>query len=148
MIETTKLDTEELMVVIKRLISLLQTEIELIKVMKFTEVRKLQDEKIKLTSVVEDYKDFIHHNPDILAGIPPRVLEDMKRVNAEFEQLIAEDGKQLLKARKIHALTMEAIRKVLEDRRRREMTYNKGGFFGEGKKHHVETQPFQISESI
>jgi hypothetical protein len=125
--ETNKIEFSDIVSVVKRLTDILAEEVSLIKKMQLSKLHLLQDEKLKLLSVVENFKDTIQENPEILNSMNESTKDELKKTNLEFEQLIEEDGKQLVKARKVHGIVMEAIRKVLDEQRKNSMGYNQDG---------------------
>ncbi|PIR37310.1 MAG: hypothetical protein COV35_09440 [Alphaproteobacteria bacterium CG11_big_fil_rev_8_21_14_0_20_39_49] len=146
--ETNKIDFADIVSVIKRLTDILSIEIQMIKDMKLAKLHTLQDEKLKLLSVVESFKETIQENPDILASINEATKRELTQANNEFEKLINEDGEQLIKAKKVHQIIMESIRKVLDDKQKNSMSYNQEGIIGSNKKKILSSSPFTINSTI
>ena len=134
MTDINKIDFSDIISVIKRLTDILSSEVKMIKEMKLSQIHTLQEEKIKLLSIVENFKETITENPDILTTIDPNTKTELKRVNDKFEKLVDEDGKQLIKAKKVHQIVMEAIKKVLDNKQKESMGYNQEGVIGYDKK--------------
>jgi hypothetical protein len=147
--ETNKIEFSDIVSVVKRLTDILAEEVSLIKKMQLSKLHLLQDEKLKLLSVVENFKDTIQENPEILNSMNESTKDELKKTNLEFEQLIEEDGKQLVKARKVHGIVMEAIRKVLDEQRKNSMGYNQDGTVTDNnKKKILSSTPFTVNSSI
>jgi hypothetical protein len=147
--EIPELNITDMMNVIKRLCVILKEEIAFIKEMKLGELHKFHEEKIKLTSVMEGYKDILKNNPTIVRSIPKATLDKIKKVNDEFEEMLSNEyEEQLLKAQKVHSIIMDALKKVLDDHGKKSSGYNKHGMIEQGKKKMLLTPPVSISESF
>jgi len=146
--QTSTINFDDVIIVIKRLTELLNQEIQMIKEMKLAQIHTLQDEKIKLLTLMENFKEVISESPEILDSIDKSTKDKLIAVNENFENLVNEDGEQLIKARKVHGIIMESIRKVLDDQRKQTMGYNGQGVVGGDKKKILTSMPFSINSSI
>ncbi|MCE3233071.1 MAG: hypothetical protein K0R98_1328 [Rickettsiaceae bacterium] len=146
--QIAELNPIDMLNVTKRLCVILKEEIELIKEMKLGQLNQFNEEKLKLTSIMESYKEVLKNNPAIVRSIPKDILDEMRQVNREFEETIAQDGKQIIKAKKVHSIIMDAIKTVLENRSKRNAVYNQHGLLDAGKKKMNFLQPVSISESF
>lgn len=145
--QTIEIDFQQFLETLQRLTAILSTEIQMIKEMKISDLDTLQEEKLKLLTIIENFKGIINENPDILGGINKETRAELQKANDKFEELIEEDGKQLIKAKKIHGIVMESIRKVLEDNRKKTMVYDGKGAIGEAKKN-LTSIPFTVDSKI
>jgi hypothetical protein len=146
--QVAELNVTDMLSVTKRLTAIIKEELEMMKEMKITELHKFQDEKLKLTSVMESYKSILSNNPGIVRSIPKNIMDELRKVSDEFEAIVAAEGHQIIKVKKVHALIMDAIKKVLEDREKKNANYNQYGQLDAGKKKMIFIQPVSISESF
>lgn len=134
--------------VTRQLSSLLTKEIALLNDMKIVKIHELYDEKMALAEVLEGYRDIIKNNPDILKSIPQRTLDEMRTEATKFEKLIEEDNKQITRAKEVHKLVMEAVKKTLEKNLVMRSGYNKKGVVDIGYPGSYATPPVSVNENI
>lgn len=146
--QTNTINFADVITIIKRLTQLLEQEVQMIKEMKLSQIHTLQDEKIKLLTLMENFKEVICESPELLESIDSVTKDKLIEANKDFEDLVNEDGEQLIKARKVHGIIMESIRKVLDDQRKQSMGYNGQGIVGEHKKKILTSTPFSVNSSI
>ncbi len=113
--------------VIKRLSALLQEEVVMMKDMKLAQLHKLHDEKIRLTSVLEEYKEILSANPSLLKEIPNDVLSQMRSETKQFEAVVENQGVHLRKIKEVHRIIMEAVRTVIGNKIAASSNYTKKG---------------------
>ncbi len=146
--EIAELNIDDMLSVIKRLTSILKQKLELMKQMKLTQLQQYHDEEIKLTSLMESYKSILVNNPAIVRSIPKAALDELRKVNEEFEAIVTAEGHQIIKVQKVHGLVMDSLKRALEDREKKTANYNKYGELDMGKKKMIFIQPVSISESF
>ncbi len=131
MTETVTVNTEDIISVTKRLSEIIRQEIAMIEGMKLAQLHTIYDEKIKLCSVLEGYKDVLANNPHIIKSMSRQTLDEMRKAVAGFE-----------------ALLMEALKTALNNRVMASAGYNRSGAVDYGKKKMFQLPPVSISESI
>jgi len=147
MTAVTTIDANDMINVTKRLTQIMQIEFEMIKGMKLTKLHTLYDEKMKLASILEDYKATIANNPHIIKDIPKDEMAQMKSAVKQFEEMIDRDGKEIIKAKKVHQIIMNSIKSALVKRAESSVGYNKQGELDKNKKKVFHVPPISISES-
>jgi hypothetical protein len=147
--EVPEFNITDMMHVTKRLHTILKEESALINEMKLGQLQQFHEEKVKLTSVMEGYKDILKHNPAIIRSIPKPTMDEIRKINEDFEETLNNEyQKQFMKAQKVHTIIMDALKKVLEDHSNKNSGYNKHGLIDQGKKKILLTPPVSISESF
>lgn len=147
MTEVAKIDGNIMLNVLRHLSGVLKEEISLLKAMKIAHIHKLYDEKIALISILEGYKEVIKNNPDILKTFPQKTIDELRKENDKFEVLIEEDKKQILRARAVHTVVMDAVKAVISRKVDEVSGYNKTGMINNNKKKILYIPPVSISES-
>lgn len=141
-------DYADMMRITRKLSGILEKEIMLLKDMKIARIHELYNDKIELSNKLELYKEMLVRNPDLLNSIPKQDLEQIRKEATAFESLVAEDLKQMNRAKEVHTLVMEAIRKTLEKNVIMGSGYNKKGVIDLGLNGPYVAAPVSINENI
>jgi hypothetical protein len=128
------LDFDDLIASLQAITALIQEECQMIDKMDLKNIGTLQEQKLKLTKKIESYKVIISANPEVINEIDEKTKQKLMEVNYNFEEMVKVNGRQIVKAQKVHSLVMESIQKVLQDHKNRDSTYSKNGILGETKK--------------
>lgn len=138
----------EMIRVMRQLSSILEQEIALLQDMKIARIHESYDAKMELSDILEVYKEMLSGNPDLVNSIPSTELEILRQESIRFEELVAEDGKQIKRAREVHALVMDAVRKSLEQNMIMESGYNRKGVVDFNLGNNSATPPVSINQNI
>lgn len=143
---TNEFNTKDMVNVVGRLSDILKEEVSLIKNMQLSKLHKRQEEKEKLTAVVEGYRNMIKADPMLVKVLSDTSLQEIKTVTKEFEEVVQQEEEQLIRARKVHHFIMDSVRKVINKRIESTSMYNKKGYLDDVKKKAIYTQPISVSE--
>lgn len=132
----------------RKLSTVLSQEIALLKDMKIARIHELYEDKMELSAILEGYKSALQKNPALLESIPQKMLDEMRKEAASFERLIEEDHKQITRAKEVHKLVMDAIKKTLEKNVVKSSGYNKKGIIDPGNSNAYVSRPISINERI
>jgi hypothetical protein len=146
--EVSELNSDDMISVTQRLTQILKEEISLIKEMNLLELHKFNEEKRKLSSLMDQYKTILKNNPMIVKSMDKATFGQMRKALDEFETMLEEDGKQLIKVQKVHSIIMNAIKKAVEEQNRETALYNKFGEVDLDKKKILFIAPMSISKSF
>ncbi len=138
----------EMIAVTRKLSEVLTKEIALLNDMKIASIHELYDDKIALASILEGYRDALKNNPALLNNIPNRTLDEMRSESAKFELLIEEDNRQITRAKEVHKLVMDAVKKSLEKNMVMSSGYNKRGVVDLGYAGSYTAPPVSVNENI
>ena len=141
-------DPSAMLAVIRKLSGILAKEVELLKQMKITEIHIFYNEKIELSARIEGYKEILSANPELLNSIPPKILYAIQTEAAVFEGLVKEDQAQIVRAKEVHKLVMEAVRVTLQKNRAKSSGYNKEGIVNTGSKGLGPTPSVSVNENF
>jgi hypothetical protein len=146
--DNVSFNPSEMIAVTRQLSNLLSREIAMLNDMQIAKIHELYEEKMELASILEGYRDVLKNNPEILDSIPKRTLDEMRSEATKFEQLIEEDNKQITRAKEVHKLVMEAVKKTLEKNMVMSSGYNKRGVVDLGYPGTYLTPPVSVNENI
>ena len=141
-------DPANMIALTRKICDILEEEIALLKRMKLTQIQKFYDDKIAITSILETYKEIIVQNPEVLESIPDRTRKQLREEAARFELLAAEDGKQMLRAKEVHRLVMEAVKRAVEQKVAQSTGYNKRGVVYAGENNAYVTPSVSVNENF
>ncbi len=112
---------------IKQLGLLLAMETDYLRDMQIENVKTVQDEKLRLVRKLELQKKLIAYNPGVLIDRTMRGIEELKQAQHALNAIMVENRQELLKAREINKLVVDAIVEAVEDHLRQTKGYNAGG---------------------
>lgn len=122
----TDIDVYELISVTAKLTDILERETAHLKQMEVKELAKLQDEKLKLTKILESYKTLIAKRPELIRALDPASREELADLTEEFNHALAENLRRTAVARAVNQRIVQAIMDVVTENKHAG-TYNKYG---------------------
>ena len=143
-----KFDPAAMLSGLRRLSRVLEKEVAMLDEMDLSGINDLYNEKIELIEIIEGYKAKLAGNREILSSIPLSIREDLKNEAIKFENLVAQDLKQLDRAREVHKIIMKAVRSVLEQNMTKSTGYNNKGVINICGNGGSGTPPVSVNERI
>jgi len=119
-------DVYELITITARLRDLLIRETGHLKAMEIKEVAKLQEEKQKLTKIMEAYQNLIKARPELVRALDDDSREELSELTEEFSRAVAENMQRTAVARAVNQRVVQAIMEVVTESSHAG-TYNKYG---------------------
>ncbi len=113
-----RMSIEELMDVTLRLSDILLEEGELISAMRFKELPRLHDEKLKLTSVLELYQQRLASDPGFVRHADHETREELLLRSDDLALSVEENFRKVSAARAVNSRVMQAIMDVMSDQHR------------------------------
>ncbi len=132
----------------KRLSEIIQEEVDLLKKMKVSQLHTLHDEKLSLTSTLEEYKEVFVNNPNAINSIPGEMKRKIRDQALKFESIIEEDGKQLSRVMKIQEIVWGVIQEKSAKQMSSNRGYDKNGNLTYKRNNIANTPPIKIIENI
>ncbi len=112
------LSIDELMQATLRLSDLLQEESQLIQEMRFKDLPKLQEEKIKLTALLEMYQQRLATDASFVRSADEKVREELLLLTDDLAYTVEENFRQVSTARAVNSRIMQAMMDVMNDQHR------------------------------
>jgi uncharacterized protein YPO0396 len=119
-------DLYELITITARLKDVLVRESEHLRKMEMQEVGRLQDEKGKLTKLMESYQRLLSAKPELVRQMDEASREDLAEISEEFSRALADNQRRTTVARAINQRVVQAIMEVVTENQH-VGTYNKYG---------------------
>lgn len=113
--------------VTSQLINILDREIELLRVMRVSDIVPLQKEKHDLTIVYEESIGLLATKPDVLEALEPAVRLELANLAARFDAVLAENARALNTVKDSHDRLLRAIVDAVEDKRSSQKAYTATG---------------------
>jgi hypothetical protein len=148
LLDESLFDPDAMLAVVRKLSFILAEESSLLKDMKITKIHKFYNDKIELTAILENYKAILIQNPQLLNGFSKRTLQQIRDEMSKFDVLVTENTKEIIRAKEVHRLVMEALRKTLEKNTVKSIGYNKKGLISTESNGVYFTPPVSINEDI
>lgn len=120
------LQVDELMDATLRLSDLLAEESTLIDALKFGEIARMQEEKSRLTKLLETYQAMMAADKGFLQGLPPKTREELLLRTDDLAVSVEENFRKLSVARAVNSRVMQAIMDVMGEAQR-PGTYGRNG---------------------
>lgn len=120
------LDVYDLIAVTAQLKAILERETEHLKLMEVKELAKLQEEKLKLTKLMEGYKSILSKRPELIRALDPASREELVELTDGFNEALAENLRRTAVARAVNQRIVQAIMEVVTENTHAG-TYNKYG---------------------
>lgn len=139
-------DLENMISTIKHLSIILEKETFMLKKLEFKNIKDLYQEKITMSSLLEQYKDLIAKNPLLLTSHQKQDLERFEDTVIKFEEILLKYTTQLSKSRAAHNIIMSSIKKALIKNNNRTDNYNSSGKNKNLEKNYIE--PLSVDENI
>lgn len=117
---------EDMAATAERLFAILETESTLLKDMRIQELAKQQDEKLKLTAVLELYQQRLSVDPDFVRQLDAAQREDLLTLMDDLAFMTEENFRNVASAKAVNARVVQAIMDVMSDQHRPN-TYGKNG---------------------
>ncbi|NDF12879.1 MAG: hypothetical protein EB060_08740 [Proteobacteria bacterium] len=92
---------------------LIAAETEMLNKMQMGSLGLLQDKKQALIDQLERKKKLIAFNRGVLAAYTQREREELQRLHYELDRVMAENAIQLIKAKEVNQMVVDAIAKAL-----------------------------------
>lgn len=125
--ERRTLTLEEIIDTATRLRHILTAESQYLDVMDFKSVAHLQEEKNKLITALEIQKKILKLDPTIKANFPREAVNTFKQSTENFDNILGENYRQLLRIKEINRKVVEVIAKAAAGRGAGAATYGKNG---------------------
>lgn len=126
--KNTTISLPELVSDIKQLGLLLAMETDYLRDMQVENVKAIQDEKLRLVRKLELQKKLIAYNPGVLIDRTAQGVEELKQAQNLLNGLMAENMRELYKAREVNRLVVDAIVETVEEHLQHNHGYNARGF--------------------
>lgn len=120
------IDVYELITVTANLKDLLERETEYLRSMEIKEVARLQEEKQKLTKLMETYQRLISARPELLRSLDADSREELAELSDQFSRALAENMRRTAVARAVNQRVVQAMMEVVTENQHAG-TYNKYG---------------------
>lgn len=120
------MDVHELINITMQLRDLLTREAEHLKKMEVRELAALQDDKVKLTALLENYQRIIAARPELLQSLDADMREDLADLIDNFTRTVNENFQRMAVARAVNQRVVQAIMEVITEQHH-PGTYNKAG---------------------
>lgn len=142
----TFFDLENMILTIKHLSILLEKEIFMLKNMQLKEIETIQQEKITMSSLIEQYKDMITRNPLLLKNQPEEQLDQFEEIVINFEKILSQYTIQCNKSKASRDIIMDSIKKAFMKNNNKLNNYNSSGKNKDPIDNY--TEPLSIDENI
>ena len=134
---------------LERSSEIMNKEVEMLKKMNIAELHKLQDEKNKLANLLEQYQIFLAKNPQIVRSLPEKTFQRLTEEAQKFEEIVREDTKQTIRARRVQGIIMEAVKKAMNKKISQSLPYGRSGAVDEMKTQRVASYtPIRVKEDL
>lgn len=110
-----ELKVKDVIALTARLAQLLAEEVDLLSEMKVSKIEALQQEKLFLVSALDAQRKLIDQNPHVLETIPSQDKSDLEDVVEVFKEILAENHRKLLLAKKVNGQIVEAVTSVVKE---------------------------------
>ncbi len=120
------LDIHDLLAVTVKLKDILSRETEQLKQMKVKEMGVLQQEKARLTKLLESYQSLLKANPKALGELDEEMREELEFEMEEFTRIVDENYRRVTVARAVNQRIVQAILDVVTEEQHAG-TYTKQG---------------------
>lgn len=120
------MDMYELITVTARLKDVLIQETEYLKTMQVRELGKLQDEKQKLTKLLESYQQMLAARPELIQALDESSREELGELTEAFSRAVSENLQRTAVARAVNQRVVSAIMEVVTEQHHAG-TYNRYG---------------------
>ena len=114
------------------LIEILYRETTLLNQANFAESNLLMDDKNRLISRIELFKNIMIKNPAIVIDKTEENISEFKKLGSILDDAAKLNFREVMKAREVNKRVVEAVSKVLEKRESPANLYNKKGIVFEG----------------
>lgn len=105
----------ELMDATLRLSDLLAEESEIMTSLRFKELPKLHEEKVKLTQLLESYQQVMATNPEFLRQADAKTREELLLLTDDLAVSVEENFRKVSVARAVNSRVMQAINDVMRE---------------------------------
>jgi flagellar biosynthesis/type III secretory pathway chaperone len=112
------MSVDELMDTTLRLSDILAKESEMISNMQFKELPRLNDEKLKLTAVLEIYQQVIANDPSFVKKADDKKREQLVLLTDDLAVNVEENFRKVSVARAVNSRVMQAIMDVMSEQHR------------------------------
>lgn len=123
---TGDVDVYELITITARLRDILVRETAHLKAMEIKEIAKLQDEKQKLTKLMDAYQKLIKARPELVRMLDEDSRAELAELSDEFSRALTENMQRTAVARAVNQRVVQAIMEVVTEANHAG-TYNKYG---------------------
>ena len=120
------MSVDELMETTLRLSDILARESEMITKMQYKELAPLNDEKLKLTAVLEVYQQVMASDPGFVKQADAKTREQLILITDDLAINVEENFRKVSVARAVNARVMQAITDVMSEQHR-PSTYGRNG---------------------
>lgn len=124
---TANPQVDALIHVTSQLIAVLDREVELLRAMRVSDIVSLQKEKHDLTVQYEESIRLFAANPSILEALEPAVREELAKLGARFDTVLAENERALNTVKESHDRLLRAIVDAVEEKRSSQKAYTATG---------------------
>lgn len=119
----------DLLKILTQLIDVLQEEIHLLRLMRPSEVQRLQQDKIVLTAAYESIVAELRQDPSQLQGLEPSLHEQVLQTSARFQTALTENARALHAVKEANERLFRAIVRAVEDKHKEGRGYASSGAF-------------------
>jgi flagellar biosynthesis/type III secretory pathway chaperone len=112
------MSVNDLMHTTLRLSDLLAEESELIEAMRYKDLARLHEEKLKLTSALENYQRLLASDPDFIRDADPRTREELLLRADDLAFNVEENFRKISVVRAVNGRVMQAIMDVMGEQHR------------------------------
>lgn len=134
-----RLNIPALIQVTLRLAQILAEEVDLLDEMRIEEIAPLQDEKQRLTAMLEAQKKVLTRKPELLEQMSEEEHEEFVQVTEIFNQVLAQNHRKLRVARDVNEAIVGAIREGINEQNL------KGVYSGRGVTQSTSSTPMSVS---
>lgn len=120
---------EALIRVTGRLIGVLNHEVEMLRVMRISEIEELQDEKSALTLAYENCVRALQADPSALAAVEPALRQELDALARRFDDALSDNARALNAVRESHDRLLAAIVEAVASKRASQKGYGANGSF-------------------
>jgi len=120
--------------VTSRLIGVLNSEVEMLRAMRVSEIENLQEEKRDLTILYEETIRSLAAQPDALAVVEPALRMELSDLAGRFDNAVAENARALNAVRDSHDRLLKSIVDAVSENRAKEKGYTRDGKLSDQRK--------------
>ncbi len=113
-----------------KLAVLLRHETALVRASKIRDTQPLQDDKQKLTRLLELQKEHLKNNPQLLRQLSPELRQQLRDAEKELTDALRENHTELLVARTINQRVVDAVMRAVDEAAGKVEGYNRYGTSG------------------
>ena len=128
---THAMSVNDLMNATMRLSDILNEEAELLSAMRYGEIGALQDEKVRLSKLLESYQQLMASDPNFVKNADEKTREELLLLTDDLAFGVEENFRKVATARAVNQRVMQAIMDVMTEQQR-PSTYGRDGQSAQG----------------